>query len=246
MSATSDVIGELYRTRPPERWEDDVVDIPGTRDLVPHNYRTARLLIHQTNLVRDAIGLQLVITTVPDEFRDQVRERPSAIARVEAMLIPRQIAEINDDAERDPVLMRRNVREFLAQGRNWQEVLGRHVAASREELLVLLGRRPAPEAPRRRWWSPADVYAWARLKLSATVSDIDRERNNIETHWLMEVFFRGAAPHFYASHENAREDELREDADAAALLATALADTHLAAGQLAGQKLRVHRGEEVE
>jgi hypothetical protein len=244
MSATDKLIRRLNQIHPMDTWDHDVVDIPAEHGLIPHSYSTADITIHRgRNFTRDALHLQFVVTTVPDEYAQQEPERPSAVVRLRTAWMPAVIADVNSGSETDPRLMKRNVDQFLLQGGNWERILLEHLAASRDQLAVLLGKKPAIVTPTKR----LDIRGAIRNlrdRFASKVGPVQAEGDNIRAHWLLEAFFReGTVPHFEESHSNARGAEMEEATAEAVQLGTRLAEGHLASGQVAFHKLKFHRGE---
>ncbi len=240
MSATKKVIERLYHINPVDAWEKNVFDLPVEDEFIPHVHNTVRFAIHPTELIRDAIHLQLVVATLPPEFAVRSQERASAAVRLETFLIPHQIAECNDGSEKDPKLMKRNVREFLSQGPNLERVVYGHLAECRDELAMMLGTKTID--PRRSQWSADQLLKIFSDRFAKKISPVDREVANIRSHWLMEAFFRdGVVPHFKESQKNAHEKDLQEDTTEAVRLGTVIAEGHLSAGNIAYQKLKILR-----
>lgn len=241
MSATNNVINRLYQLSPPETWQRDLVDIPSEYGLVPHSIRYTELVVHRTHLVRDAIRAKLVIGTVPPEFAEHEPQRPSAEVRLQTRFMDVTVAECNDSSEHDPVLMRRNIGNFLRQGTHWDDLLLHHVEACRDELDALLGEKQAPQTRRRLLDLRGHVRA-LRDRMAQRVDPLEREGTNLRSHWLMEEFFdKGAVPHFEESRRNAHGSDLEEGADMAVELGRRIAEKHLAASKLAHAKLQILR-----
>jgi hypothetical protein len=241
MSATRNVISRLYQIHPPDAWKREILNIPAEDGLVPHTYNFADVPVYRTEFMRDAIRLQFVIATVPNEFADQASERPSASVRLNSPQMPIPIAECNDEAERDINIMKRNVRVFLNQGRKWDIILYDHVIVCRNELAVLLGEKTI-RAPESKMLDIGQIWRNVKNRLAAKVDPVEREITNIRAHWMMEAFFRdGVVPHFEESRKNASIPLLQDFASQAVQLGAGIADGHLAAGQIAFQKLRIQR-----
>jgi hypothetical protein len=183
-----------------------------------------------------------MIMRVPPEFARFRPDTPSVSARLLSYGKYYTMAECNSGSEVDPNLMKSNVRQFLAQGANWERAMLRHLESCRDELAVLLGERTIAEPTRgllnpRRWWSAA------LNRFATRVSPVERENANLGGHWPLRAFKQGMADHFKVSHQNARGAELRDQTAEAIELATRLADLHQNAAQIAYHKLKALRGE---
>lgn len=245
MSVTDTIIQRLYEINSEDMWQGLAVDVVGEKGIARHYTRTNEITIHNhSHGVREAVRLTFVIKTVPHEFLAYEVERPSASVRLETKFLPVQLAECNGGAEKDPFLMRKNVDQFLKQSRHWEQFVCNHIAACNNELAVLLGEKQLQE--------PQDMRDWFRASFRRildrwlpSVGPIDRERSNLRSHWMLDVFFReGVLPHFVACCKRAyqlQDQELWEDVSQATFIAERLANQHEEATDLAVAKLRLLR-----